>query len=317
MIRSWGMSDPGPEYADPERYAELTGFDGDWRDLWWHEDYLGLVAHRFDLASRRRALDLGCGAGHWGLRLLRRLHDQARLTGVDRVPEFFESARGRAERRGLARRVDFVESDVETLPFADGSFDLVTCQTVLMHVADVPAVLREARRVLAPGGLLLVAEPDNLAGNMAHFTTSGLEDDEVRALVELQQLKRRGKIALGEGDDSVGARLPALLAQAGLEGIRTYTNDCCISLVPPYETEEMRIDLEQELAWAREGITGFGTHADARRHVLAAGASEADFERLWAAAARLASHFVREVEAGRYAGARGYVMYLAGGTEPG
>ncbi len=311
------MTDDGPEYADPERYAELTGFSGEWRDLWWNEDYLRLVARRFGLAERRRTLDLGCGAGHWGLRLLPHLHRRAHLTGADRVPEFFDAARARAEARGLGERVDFVETTAEALPFEDETFDLVTCQTVLIHVADAASVLREARRVLAPGGLLLAAEPDNLAGNMAHFTTSGLDDADIRALVELQQLKQRGKIALGEGDDSIGARLPALFAQAGLSPVRTYTNDRCIPLVPPYESEEMRVDLEQELAWAREGITGFGTRGDARRHVLAGGGSEADFERLWPAAQRFAARFVEDVEAGRYAGARGYVMYLVGGQEPG
>ena len=50
-------------------------------------------------------------------------------------------------------------ADAKTLPFPDASFDLVTCQTLLIHLADPSAVIAEMARVARPGGLVLAAEP--------------------------------------------------------------------------------------------------------------------------------------------------------------
>jgi len=67
---------------------------------------------------------------------------------------------------GIGCRCEYGMGAAERLPFADATFDLVTCQTVLMHIADVAVALTEMVRVLAPGGLLLAAEPNNLAGTL-------------------------------------------------------------------------------------------------------------------------------------------------------
>jgi demethylmenaquinone methyltransferase/2-methoxy-6-polyprenyl-1,4-benzoquinol methylase len=71
-----------------------------------------------------------------------------------------------ARRRKLSRaaRCDFVQADALTLPFADGSFDAVTVGYGLRNIADLPAALAEFRRVLKPGGRLVVLDfgkPDN------------------------------------------------------------------------------------------------------------------------------------------------------------
>ncbi|MEM6290055.1 MAG: hypothetical protein AAGA54_02285, partial [Myxococcota bacterium] len=75
-----------PSYDDPTRYAQLAGFDGEWRDTWWNDDFLDLIARRFRLERCRDALDVGCGAGHWSQALHRRLHPEAAITGLDREP---------------------------------------------------------------------------------------------------------------------------------------------------------------------------------------------------------------------------------------
>ena len=132
-----------PEYADPDRYIELAGFTGEWRDLFWNHDFLSLMARRWRLAEVRDALDVGCGAGHWGRALIKHLPAAARVTGVDLEARFCELARHEAAARGLDERLDYLQGGVEALPFPADSFDLVTCQTLLIHVADVEAALTE------------------------------------------------------------------------------------------------------------------------------------------------------------------------------
>src|SRR6185436_18728119 len=123
-----------------------------------------LIAHRLRLSELRSMLDVGCGVGHWGRLLLPLCHPEASLVGVDREVRSLEAA---AQTARDAKRCSYRAADLAALPFPDGSFSLVTCQTVLIHVADVRAALAELLRVLAPGGLLLLAEPNNLAGRAA------------------------------------------------------------------------------------------------------------------------------------------------------
>ena len=77
---------------DAERYASLAGFESDWRDTWWHQDTLELMARRLRLDEVERALDVGCGGGHWGQRLSTLLPKGARGTGVDHEPGFLDAA---------------------------------------------------------------------------------------------------------------------------------------------------------------------------------------------------------------------------------
>src|SRR5262245_18230755 len=109
-----------PEYADPQRYIDLVGFRGTWRDLFWNADFLDLIARRLQLKKARDVLDFGCGAGHWGRALRPHLHEEARLVGVDREEAFLALARSADE------RASYVAGSAEALPFADASFDAVT-----------------------------------------------------------------------------------------------------------------------------------------------------------------------------------------------
>lgn len=303
-----------PEHADPTRYAELAGFAGDWRDLWWNEDYLALCARRLELGHVGRALDVGCGAGHWGQRLLPHLAPDARLVGVDREPAFLRLAAARAAERGIAERVELRAATAEALPFADGSFDLVTCQTALIHVRDAAAVLREMARVARPGGLVLASEPDNLAETAAFLNAWPRPDPEdVLELLRFQQTCQAGKIALGEGDGSVGGLLPGLFAGAGLCDVRVWSNDRCAALVPPYGSRDQALDLATQRGWCADDAWVTGTRADSLRTFTAGGGSAGDFEAHWARVLRWIRAFERDTDARRFHAARGVTLYLVAG----
>jgi SAM-dependent methyltransferase len=98
-----------------------------------------------------RVLDLGCGAG----RFVAALRDAgANPVGV----EIAEAALERARRNAPGADLRLVEPD-GSLPLEHGSVDLVWCSEVLEHVADTEQLLLEARRVLRPGGRLLITVP--------------------------------------------------------------------------------------------------------------------------------------------------------------
>lgn len=307
-----------PEHADPERYADISGFRGEWRDLFWNRDFLELMGQRWGLAGVGEALDVGCGAGHWSRTVLSLLPPRATLVGVDSVPRFLELAREQAAARGMAERMSFVEGTLPSLPFADDRFDLVTCQMVLIHIHDVDAALREMIRVTRPGGLVVVVEPDNRAGNLALLNDApGLLDDEVASLVLLQIVCERGKQQLGEGNWSVGGLLPGLLRAAGLQGVRAHTNDRCIDLAPPYQAPAMQVALRQELAWMAEDVSILtGSRHDTHRLFLAGGGTDSAFESAWAVMLRWLRAIEQGIATGTYHAGRGFVLYLVSGRKP-
>ncbi len=300
-------------------YSFLVGFEGDWRDTWWNADFLELMAKRWRLSEARRVLDVGCGVGHWGRTLLRFLPADATIEGIDHEPAFTEKANAKAAELGLAHRARYQAAAIEALPFEDATFDLVTCQTVLMHVADVPAALREMIRVLKPGGLVAVVEPDNLTEAMtSHRGSPGCAWGDLLKLLDFQHTCELGKRALGRGDSSVGDVLPGLFARAGLGEIAVYQSDKCPSLVPPYQTRDQAIDLCQFLSWIDAGLWVYagGTREDTERLYLAGGGDPAAFEGLWQLGLADEQRFRTAVLAGEYSGARAVTAYLISGRRP-
>jgi arsenite methyltransferase len=101
-----------------------------------------------------RVLDVGCGPGYLAGEMAQLVGPDGRVHGVDPSPAMLGIAHGHAP------TAELTEGDALSLPVADGSFDAVVSTQVYEYVADVEAALAEARRVLRPGGRLLVLDTD-------------------------------------------------------------------------------------------------------------------------------------------------------------
>jgi SAM-dependent methyltransferase len=164
-----------------------------------------LIRDGTELAPGTRLLEVGCGVGAV-LAVLGQEFPGIHLTGVDIEPKQLEFARAHLERSQV--EATLMQADALALPFDDESFDRVWMMWFLEHLGDPVAVLREARRVLTPGGGITAIEVD-YATCRADPSTPAFE-----ALVDAMV---RGMASSGWSD--AGTRLPGWLRESGFENV--------------------------------------------------------------------------------------------------
>ncbi|HEX7328483.1 MAG TPA: class I SAM-dependent methyltransferase [Casimicrobiaceae bacterium] len=146
-------------YATIKQRQQSTWASGDFAIVGVTLQIVGeSLAEAAEVRADERVLDVAAGNGNATLAAARRF---ARVTSTDYVPALLDKGRARAQADGL--EVRFLEADVEDLPFADGSFDVVVSTFGAMFAPDQQRTAREMMRVLRPGGRI----------GMANWTPAG------------------------------------------------------------------------------------------------------------------------------------------------
>lgn len=142
----WGGSLHAGLWSGPEDRSSLSEAQDRMTDLF---------IERVGVDRGQLLLDVGCGTGAPALRAVEVLG--CRAVGLTVSAAQARRARQRAQ-GAIARRVDFLMADAQSLPFGDGRFDGAWALESIFHVGDRLSALREVRRVLRPGGRLVLSD---------------------------------------------------------------------------------------------------------------------------------------------------------------
>src|SRR5260370_4203973 len=286
------------------------------RDVLWTADFLDVVGKGWRLGSVRRVLDVGCGAGHWSRMVLPRCHPEATLVGGDRESTWIDVARRHAQTLGWGARATYHQGDANNLAALGGGFDLVTCQTLLIHLADPTRALEGMISQLRPKGRLLVAEPNNRAGFTIGDTLDAVTSmDERLARLRFYWICETGKKNLGLGDNSLGDQVTDLFARTGLKEIQAYKSDKVVLLQPPYATPEQEAERNEMYERERDDFVVWDRETT-RSYFVAGGGDAASFDACFADARESLHRAADALRNSTYFGTWTSVFYLVSGLKP-
>ena len=232
------------------------------------QDYLDAM----DIGSARTVLDMGCGTGLAARTIALREGFSGKVVGIDLSPYLTGVAGRLAEEQGVANLVEFRTGDIQGLDIPDAEFDAVVAHTLLSHVGNPFAVLKEAARVVKPGGMVGIFDGDYASMTFDQENpVKGKADDEIiiNALVTNPRVMRQ---------------MPRLLRKAGLE---------LVSVFPYILAEVGKAEF-----WA-SGIDSYF------QLVIKSGMMTEEYMKDWAAG------LVKDSEEGIFFGASNYYGYVA------
>ncbi len=121
-------------------------------------EIMPFVLDTLDPGEDEVVLDAGTGPGIYAIKMAERVPD-AKIYGVDLSPTFLKLAKKNALEAGISH-IEFIQGDIENLPFGDNRFDKLVCGGAMEAVPDKERAARELYRVLKPGKTAVFIEPD-------------------------------------------------------------------------------------------------------------------------------------------------------------
>ncbi|MDB5099875.1 MAG: SAM-dependent methyltransferase [Cyanobacteria bacterium RYN_339] len=292
----------------------LSNIHGNVRHFQWNDDYIELLSLKLGLQNVKKLVDIGSGLG--GLPGLFGLYMKPGSTvyGYDLDPEAVKQAQAFSQAHPYSVKFQFEVADAHHLPLADGEADLVICQHVLAHVRDPQRVMAEMSRVTRPGGKVVAFEPNSMAQSLVNDSLADnyTLEERVRS-VRYQYFYEAGKRAKGDGDDSIGDRLPGMFLAAGLTDIEVRLSDKSAALIPPYDTPEKHARLEELTGWS----DSFNRNQAYIRDCFLAGGGIADeFEEFKRWELEQNARMREQIDRGEFIHPGGMVTYIVIGSKP-
>jgi ubiquinone/menaquinone biosynthesis C-methylase UbiE len=182
----------------------------------------GLVAAA-DLQPGQRVLDVACGTGVIARLTAQRVGPTGTVTAIDLAADMIEVAK--ATPAPMAPPIEWHVGDATSLPFADEQYDVVTCQMGLMFMEDPGAAIAEMRRVVVPGGRVIVNTPGAIQAPFALMEQAIIEhiSAELGGFV-------RAVFSMHDPDT-----VAALLRDAGLNDVEAHMSTATFQLASPAE----------------------------------------------------------------------------------
>jgi demethylmenaquinone methyltransferase / 2-methoxy-6-polyprenyl-1,4-benzoquinol methylase len=207
---------------------------------WYRREAL----RRAGLAPGQRLLDVAVGTGLVAAEAVRVLRDPAAVTGLD----LSEGMLAEARRRRLGIRL--VQARAEALPVADRSVDFVSMGYALRHVADLGAAFGEYRRVLRPGGRVLLLEIGRPEGRVARAVIKSYLGRVVPALCRWTAPRRRAGLLMDYYWDTIEACVPAdtILRHLRAAGFADVRCDTALGVFKAYSGRRPPADNDDDAA---------------------------------------------------------------------
>jgi ubiquinone/menaquinone biosynthesis C-methylase UbiE len=301
------------------RRAHSEEYFGEQRDFWWRPDFLRLMAKRWRLSAASSLVDVGCGLGHWSMLLYPLLKPNATLVGIDPERKWVKEAPARFFARFPSVNRDsftFKRGNANALPLPSDTYDVVTCQTVLMHLGDPFGALREMVRITKPGGIIIAAEPNNLFNIMAFSSITADEPvDSIVQRFEFWLRYHRGRKLAGAGDNTIGDLLPGMFGRLELTDIAVTLSDRAAPLIPPYENQEQKVLIKQAAEWKKTKSGPYDAKA-LLKYAAAGGASKELLEHGIRLIFEVMNAELSEIDRKTFHTAGGGMHFLVSGRKP-
>jgi ubiquinone/menaquinone biosynthesis C-methylase UbiE len=202
MQKWWLMTTPPARARDPYRYinevdeqtieALVTRLEFRGRDpvfAGFRDRYLAKI----DWAKVDRILEVGCGTGVVARALACRTDFHGDIVATDQSQALLRVARQLAEEEGVVQRIEFTEAHASSVPLPADSFELAIAHTIMSHVENAPAVLRELARLVKRTGKVVIFDGDYASFAFAHPEAGlarSMEDALVAAVIHQPRVMR-------------------------------------------------------------------------------------------------------------------------------
>jgi SAM-dependent methyltransferase len=208
----------------------------------WTPEQIDSFAKHFKLKPGMKLLDAGCGYGYSLRTFGHYCLPGGKLTGLDLKDNLLVSARALAIKENLGKCAQFINGDLNRLPFSDNTFDIAMAQIVFCYLDRPEHALDELIRVTKRRGCIAIFDNAVWGGGNSGWNNvfkPTIAEEMMRYEISTRRIK--GQFRLGEIDFNVGCYLPGWMEKRGLKNVEARCNEKVHWMAPPYRSPAQKI----------------------------------------------------------------------------